>query len=207
MNDSILAYEMYLKNYPNARFGDRARTRLAAMNLDRPDWEKALKKHSIEGYVQFLKSHPKSAFAEKARGMIVDLEVSDIMRGKHGELPSPTRTSEDPGRTYSIVRIHNDTKYNLTIRYSGPESFKAAFSADEKGAIELLRGQYRVAASVDASSVQNYAGTMKSEGGEYQSQFYIQSTGPSGFSLPRHFQGSSSSGPWPTKRSVPDFLK
>jgi hypothetical protein len=107
------------------------------------------------------------------------------------------------------VNIHNDTKYNLTIRYSGPESFKVVFLPGEKGSVETLRGTYRVAASVDASNVKDYAGEEESDGGNYEVVYYI--SGP--YSLPRislpklYFGSAPKFEPWSTKRGVPDYLK
>jgi hypothetical protein len=52
-----------------------------------------------------------------------------------------------------VVNIHNDTKYTLTIRYSGPHSFKLKLAPGEKKEARVQVGKYRVAASADATHV------------------------------------------------------
>lgn len=75
----------------------------------------------------------------------------------------------------------------------------------EKGSVELLRGDYRVAASVDASNVSNYAGKETSDGGNYEVEYYIRSSlEPQRLFLPRVV---SSFEQCPCKKSMPDYLR
>jgi len=211
--DSIPTYEEFLEKYPDSRLADQARSRIETMKRDLQDWERTMQINTIKGYADFLKGHPDSPFAEKAKGKIVDIEVSDILRGEHGNLPSPERISGGGVRTYSVMNIHNDTRYNLTIRYSGPESFKVIFSPKEKGSIEILRGTYKVAASVDAANVQDYAGIENSDCGNYEVVYYIITTGPFGITSPTislptfNYIDTPKFEPWPNKREVPNYLK
>ena len=216
--DTIQAHEEFLQKHPQGELAGQIRVRVEAMRRDLPDWEKTLETNMIEAYTDFLKIHPNSPFADKAKGKIIDLEVSDIMHGKYNQLPSPNRISGGGRRTYSVVNIHNGTSYNLTIRYSGPESFKVIFSPEEKGSIEILKGNYRVAASVDAADVNSYAGEKTYDGGNYKVKYYIVTTGPFGFtppiislpkiSLPGVYYGRTQKfEPWPNKRRVPEYLK
>ena len=190
---------------------EQGRSRVEGVQADASDWERALKIDTIKGYEDFLRQHPHSSFAEKAKGKIVDKEVSDILSKPHGQLPSSNKISEGGGRTYSVVNIHNNTQYNLTIRYSGPDSFKAVFSPNEKGSIEVLRGSYKVAASVDAPNVKDYAGDEASDGGNYEVEYYLVTTGPLGFSPPRipriSYGAAPKFEPWPKKRIVSPSLK
>ena len=62
------------------------------------------------------------------------------------------------------IEIYNNTKYILTVRYSGVESMKIVLSPKEKKTINLKNGDYRVTASVNAANVTNYAGKEKLEG-------------------------------------------
>lgn len=198
--DTIPAYEEFIKKHPQGEFADQARIRLDELYVQR-DWERALKVNTIKGYADFLKLHPNSPFTEKAKGKIVDIEVSEIMQGEHGQLPPSDKISDSPGRTYSVVNVHNDTRYNLTIRYSGPESFKVIFSPGEKASIEVLRGNYKVAASVDAAHVQNYAGEETLDGGNYEGEYYIAPP----YKIVTKTFGEFE--PWPTKRRMPKHLK
>ena len=173
--------------------------------------------------MSFLAAHPDSPFAEEAKVRIVDLEVGEMMRGEHGELPAADSVEAVPGRTYSVVNIHNDTAYELTLRYSGPDSFKVVFDPNEKGSVEVLVGKYDIAASVNAAHVQNYAGKEESKGDNAEMRYYINTTytgvhgyvpltgyvpdlsglggGYGGLSEPPKFE------PWPCKRRLPDYLK
>jgi len=198
--DTIPAYEEFSKKHPQGEFADQARMRLEELYVQR-DWERTLKVNTIKGYADFLKSHPNSPFTEKAKGKIVDIEVSEIMQEEHGQLPPSDKISDSPGRTYSVVNVYNNTRYSLTIRYSGPESFKVNFSPGEKASIEILRGNYKVAASVDATHVQNYAGDETLDGGNYEVEYYI---------APPYKVVTKTFGEfkrWPTKRRVPKYLK
>jgi hypothetical protein len=206
--DTMLAYEKFLHKHPQGDFADKARLLVEAMSLKLPEWEKALKTNTIKSFRKFLKKHPDSPFADKARGKIVDLEVTDIMDKSHGNLPSPKRISGSRYSKYAVINIHNDTKYNLTVRYSGPDSFKVLFSPREKGSIEIINGNYRVAASVDASHVRNYAGDQTLKGGNYEVQYYIVMTGPYSYTPPRlSLPRFSKFEAWPNKRRLPKYLK
>jgi len=207
LEDTIEAYENFLQEHPESQQAKEARSRLDAMNADFDDWTEAQKTNMIEGYAHFLRLHPSSPFADKARGRIVDIEVSDILGGEHDRLPSVTPVGSESHGTHSIVNVHNGTRYSLTIRYSGPESFKVVFAPNEKGSIQVLRGAYKVAASVDAPNVRPYAGEEELDGRNYAAEYYIGSQ----FGIPRvsppGFGGAAEFRPFPTKRSVPDYLK
>jgi len=118
------------------------------------------------------------------------------------------------GRNYSILNVHNDTSYELTLRYSGPDSFKVVFAPHEKGSLEVLVGKYSVAASVNAASVRNYAGEETSSGGNQQITFFIRS-GNFPYIPPLALPGFPGSGgstistfeAWPNKRALPAYLK
>lgn len=176
---------------------------------DSLNWKRTRGKDTTTAYEAFLRNHPDSVFAEEARSRIVDLEVADIMKGDHGRLPPATRLRGNRARSFSIINIHNDTRYQLTVRYSGPESFKVTFLSRQKGCIEALQGSYKVAASVEASHVRNYVGEQISDGGDYQITFYIQTSGPFGGSQSRLPKPKSYSRfvRWPTLRQVADDLK
>ncbi len=194
---------------------------LDATLRDSIEWKGARTAQTTERYMSFLAAHPDSPFADEAKERIVDLEVARIVQGEHGELPSVDSVEVVPGRTYSVVNIHNDTAYELTLRYSGPDSFKVVFAPNEKGSVEVVVGKYNVAASVNAADVQNYAGKEESKGDNAEVKYYIETThtgfggyvpptvnvpdylgqGFGGLSEPPKFE------PWANKRRAPDYLK
>lgn len=110
---------------------------------------------------------------EALRKTIIDLEVNRIFNQEHGQLPAATRQGQVADSNVSIVNIQNFTIYELTVWYSGPESFKLVFTPKEEGAIELLSREYRVAAKVSNPLVIPYAGT-QSYNGNYIQIFYIE---------------------------------
>jgi hypothetical protein len=85
-------------------------------------------------------------------------------------LPEPSK--ED--NLLNSIEIFNNTQYILTIRYSGIESKKVVMSPKQRTSLSLKNGNYRIAASVNASNVRNYAGNENLSAGEYTSEYYIR---------------------------------
>jgi hypothetical protein len=173
--DTIDAYNSFLQKYPNSTYTFQAKLRFTALQDDLSKWEMAQKENTIKSYSNFIKENPNSFYAKSARAKIVDLEVSDIIKRPHGELPPPEKIINEVGRPYSIVDIFNNTKYSITIRYSGPDSFKIIFAPGEKKSIQVLNGKYRVTASANAINVRNYAGEEVFDGSNYDVTYYIKS--------------------------------
>jgi hypothetical protein len=189
---------------------DRDAADAAAMIERCLDWKAARQKHLIERYEAFLRRYPDGPFAEEAMARLVDIEVAAIFTGAPGKLPAAERKAAAPGQRYATVRIENDTSYNLTIRYSGRESFKVVYAPKEKAAVELLVGDYLVAASVDAANVRDYAGKDEFHGGDYDVTFYIQDSLTPTLRFPAYtfaLGGSRGSETWPLKRQIPEYLK
>jgi len=63
--NSITAYEDYLKQYPQGKFADEARSRIETIHF-----EKAETANTIEAYADFLKRYAEGDFADKARSKI-----------------------------------------------------------------------------------------------------------------------------------------
>jgi hypothetical protein len=80
--------------------------------------------------------------------------------------------------------------------------------------VEVLVGAYKVAASVKAANVKDYAGEFKSDGDNHEVTYYIKHEGPFAVSIPEfRFSGIGGIGerrpfaPWQAKRHVPAYLK
>lgn len=174
-------------------------------------WEKALNASTITALQDFIEKNPDGFYANKARAKIVDLEVDEIMSRNPEKLPPLKEAEHIRGRKYSVINIHNATNYNLTLRYSGPDSFKVIFVPGERSSVEVLNGDYRVAATVNAFKVDDYAGEENLTGANYQVKYYIiRKTIPSIFTppepltVPKFVSGSLSKfSPWPAKRKLP----
>jgi len=122
-------------------------------------------------FLEDYPNHPKKKDIEKT---IIILEVSEIFKGEYGEIPASQLLGER-NNSQSVVDIKNDTKYTLTLRYSGVEVKKISISPYSQTSIKLKSGVYKIAASVNASNVRNFAGT-ESLFGEYLSSYYISTT-------------------------------
>jgi hypothetical protein len=140
-------------------------------------WERAGRSKTVSAYKRYARDYPYGRYIDEVEEKIVDLEVAAIFRGDHGKLPAMQRTSF--GNSYSSttsIEVKNDTKYTLTVRYSGPSSKKIEIPKGGTRSFSLSSGSYRVTASVRAANVQNYAGRESLSGGEYSSKFYIETT-------------------------------
>ncbi len=135
-------------------------------------WATATTMNTLYAYKRYLTKYPKGKHKKIAEKKIVDLEVSVIFAGKHGTLPKMDRVSKGKGST-SRIGVYNNTNYTLTLLYSGPESKRLEIAPKSRGSLRLKNGAYRVAASVSALNVQNYAGNEQLVGGAYDVEYYI----------------------------------
>lgn len=170
-DNTLEKYREFLQKYPTSSYSQLAKNKI--LEFEKLDWEITKNKNTITGYKTFLERHPTSNYRNLAESKIVDLEVKKIFESEHGYLPPSTKTKSYIDRGYSVMNIHNNTKYDLILRYSGNESFRIVFKPQEKSAIELLNGNYQITASVNAKNVIKYAGTEEIKGGDYAVVFYI----------------------------------
>lgn len=136
------------------------------------DWQWVKEQHSLKYYRNFITLfpfHPKKKWINK---QIIDLEVKEISSGKYGNMPQAQPLSFGGSRVR--VEVENQTRYELTVRYSSPlSSKKLIISSNSKKTVSLLPSNYKVAASVNASNVRNYYGEDSMRAGKYSSSFYI----------------------------------
>lgn len=166
------AYQEFLKSYPNSTYSSMAELKLK--DLEGLAWNVAMQENTLEAYNSFLQEFPDGVYSEEVQKRIVDLEVDAIFSGDYGKMPSMNRSYAGDGYSNeNEIEIYNNTSYNLTVYYSGPESKKITMVPKETIRTKLVNGNYRVAASVDASGIGNYAGKEKLEGGYYDIEYYI----------------------------------
>ena len=167
---SLSEIKKFISSFPETTKLADAEARIQALYNDL-DWVK--EQDDLEHYRRFTSrypSHPQIAAIEKR---IIDLEVKDIAAGEYGEMPKAQPLSY--GGFAANVEVENKTGYELTVRYSGPDSKKLVIPISATRSISLLPGDYQVAASVSAANVTNYYGRDTMEGGSYSSNFFIQS--------------------------------
>jgi len=172
--NSYQAYAYFLNKYPNSSYAKRAQEQMT--KIEQQDWDKACKINTLKSYKDYTEKYPFGDYVETAEKKIIDLEVDNIFKGDYGQLPPMSKNSYGYSSysTTNSIEIYNNTQYTLTIRYSGVESKKIVLSPKQRTSITLKNGNYRVAASVNASNVQNYAGTENLTGGDYSSEYYIK---------------------------------
>jgi outer membrane protein assembly factor BamD (BamD/ComL family) len=167
------AYRYFLNDYSRSSYSSRAREKLSI--LESKYWRRATSQKSIAQYQKYLDNFPSGEHIAEAEKAIIDKEVDDIFKGDHGLLPPMSRTGS--GYAYATtndIEIYNNTNYTLTVRYSGSVvSKKIVLKPKQKEKFTLQNGEFRVAASVNAANINNYAGDEKLEGGIYTSEFYI----------------------------------
>ena len=172
----------FLKDYPETTKRADAELRIQELHND---FEWVYEQDNLAHYQRFasrFSSHPKIRLIEKR---IIDLEVKDIAAGEHGEMPNaqPIQIGGDSVE----VEIENRTGYELTVRYSGPDSKKLILPVESTQIIIVPPGAYQVAASVSAGNVRNYYGQDMMQAGKYFSKFHIEtSPGESSFSTPKN---------------------
>lgn len=172
-SNSPESYRLFLTSYSSSSYGILAREKLT--ELEMMYWEEAVMRHTIKYYERYMNHFPEGIYIHGAMKAVIDIEVDVVFKGDYGKLPPMSKIAEDRYLTSNEIELFNNTKYTLTVLYSGSqESKKVVLLPKQKGSISLVNGEYRVAASVDANDVRNYAGSEKLEGGSYSSQFYIE---------------------------------
>ncbi|SMC53776.1 hypothetical protein [Cellulophaga tyrosinoxydans] len=134
-------------------------------------YSEALKENSAQTWKNFIALYPDHPNNKQIEDKIIELEVDDIFSGTHGEIPS-SNLSGVANYINSDIKIKNDTPYTLTIRYSGKENKRIIIPSGNTQRVDLISGEYRVTASVNASRVSNYAG-IESLNGSYTSSYYL----------------------------------
>ena len=104
----------------------------------------------------------------------IDAQVTTILAGEHSPLPPAQRVHSNPAALVAEMVTKNNTQYTLTVLYSGPTSQRIVLPPQASRKVLLGVGMYRVAATVDSTSVVPFAGSDEIQGGGYDSTFYIE---------------------------------
>lgn len=137
-------------------------------------WQTASTRGTTMALQKYLEIYPKGAHARQAEKKLIDIEVSSVFAGEHGMLPQMDK-GYSTGASYSVIEIENQTQYELTVSYSGPDSKRLVIPAGQTRKLNIGNGYYRVAASV-GHGVIPFAGTEQLDGSYFSSSFYISTT-------------------------------
>lgn len=170
------AYKEFYDSHRNSSYAYQAKQKMDS--FDYSAWNTAKSSNSIGAYQRYISSYPQGNFVNDANKRIIDLEVENIFKGDYGYLPPMTKKTGsvfgNTRPTTNKISVFNNTSYTLTVWYSGPESKKIVLNPGRKINFELVNGSYKVAASVNAANVTKYAGNERLDGGDFESEFYIQ---------------------------------
>jgi hypothetical protein len=137
------------------------------------DYEWVKRQDQLDLYRKHLELVPESVHRAEIEKRIIDLEVAEITSGKHGLLP-PAEPVQITGGSEAQVTIENQTRYTLTVRYSGRQSYRIDLTAGQTSDVKLAIGAYQVAATVSSPGIIPYAGSDTLQGGSYSTKFYIE---------------------------------
>lgn len=166
---SLIEIQNFLKLFPETTKSVNAESRIQSLFNDF-DWVK--EQDHLEHYRRFASRYPSHPNIDLIEKRIIDLEVKDIAAGNYGKLPKAQALNL--GGASTKVEVENKTGYELTIRYSGPDSKKLVIPVAATRGVVLIPGPYQVAASVNAGNVTNYYGSDIMHGGTYSSSFFIE---------------------------------
>lgn len=172
---SIEKWRKFKENYPTAFHAD-ADAQIEELWYHEVDaWQEASNLNTAASYAKYLELHPKGKHRRQAEKRLIDLEVDSAFAGKHGTLPAMDK-GYSTGTSYSVVEIENQTQYDLTVSYSGPDNKRIVIAPGATRSVRIGNGNYRVAAFV-GNGVRPFAGTEHLDGSHFSSSFYISSSG------------------------------
>ncbi len=169
--NSIKGYEDFVGKHPESPQAKIASKRISS--LKEKEWENAKSSRSISSVQKYLNQNPNTPYREEAEKLIIDIEVDNIFKSDHGKMPPLEKVKGTETIYRNEVTINNNTDYTLTVRYSGKESHKVVMKPGRASSVSLPNGSYRIAASVNSSSVRSFAGSVSLEGANYESTYYI----------------------------------
>lgn len=138
-------------------------------------WAYACEMNTALAYEEYESLYPYGKHFKEAEKRAVGLRVDNIFGSDHGSLPSMNKTVYGRGSSSTVI-VENATSYVLTVYYSGTDGKRLVIQPHGRQSVVLVNGQYRIAASVSDKSVRSFAGTENLTGGEYNVQYYIQTT-------------------------------
>jgi outer membrane protein assembly factor BamD (BamD/ComL family) len=168
-------FKTLISQFPHNPYAKLAEFELK--KIDDEAWKETTAINTIKSYQDYLSDFDDGKYVNEAKKRIIDIEVDEILKGNHGKLPPMDKSYDNRSfANNNTIEIYNNTTYTLTVWYSGPQSLKVIIPKKQRKSITLPNGDYRVAASVNARDINNYAGNEKLEGGEYSVDYYIKTT-------------------------------
>lgn len=135
-------------------------------------WKQAKEENTLKSFKKYLNLYPNGSHRNIASKRLIDIQVDSVFAGEYIKLPTMNKIGYENG-VVSEIFIHNNTKYELTLLYSGRESKRIVISPNAHKTVNLKNGIYRIVASVSAANVRKFAGKENLSGGYYSVEYYI----------------------------------
>lgn len=139
-------------------------------------WARAREMDTVESYQRYIAIYPNGPHRAEATQRLIDKNVDNVFNSNHGGLPQMKYVAPDEDSPTSTITIHNETRYPLTVWYSGETSQSTVIIPGSFDTITVENGHYRIAASVPPFNVRPFAGTEYFRGGHYEVSFYVVSS-------------------------------
>ena len=120
--DSVLAYETYLEQFPVGPHADEARARIRELHEER-EWARANQLQTPEGWQRYLGAYPEGRYAGAARERLSDFVLARAPSGERPyELQLGAYSSEAAARAdlARLAREHADLLGDLKLRILPP---------------------------------------------------------------------------------------
>lgn len=170
-SQEVSVLEKYISRYSTGKYIQKAYERmgeLKVLNMKR-EYESALSQNTSSDWKTFLTNYPDHADAAEIKRRIIQLEVDEILGYKEtGKMPTFNEYQSNYSSN-SVVEIKNNTRCELTVRYSGPDVKMIVIPEGESQSVYLSSGDYKIVATACGT---NYAG-IENLHGSYGSTFYI----------------------------------
>lgn len=177
--NTVEGWQTFIINMPSNMLYDAAdrlaeRQEDALWETEPLAWETADGRNTLEAYGKYLGLYPKGKHAKQAEKRYVDLDVAAVFAGEHGTLPQMDK-GYSTGTSYSVIEIENQTQYELTVSYSGPDTKRIVLQPNSTKTVRINNGHYMVAAKC-GHGVIPYAGRETLDGSYFSSSFYISTS-------------------------------
>ncbi|MCP4254642.1 MAG: PDZ domain-containing protein [Candidatus Scalindua sp.] len=111
---------------------------------------------------------------QQASNRVTKDTIKRIKQGEHGDMPQLIQRPAT-GSSEEALTIENATAHRLMIHFSGPVTKTVEISTGKSVSVELITGQYEVAAEVPGTDIMPFYGSHSCEPNmHYQLQFFIK---------------------------------
>ena len=136
-------------------------------------WRRACDLDNSKAYERYMAMYPYGAHVPEASECLIRTKVDETLANAHANLPEIIRTEANDDSAETTLVIKNNTGMTLTVFCSGIQKKSVQIPPDGKGAIKVINGQYKLAASVPPAYIRPYAGQTSFMGGVYEVGFWV----------------------------------